>query len=331
MRHHVAVGSIPDFYPETFQLNRGDPAQKVGPAEPGVLQVSLPPPGWPRHWAVDRPPGARTSFRRAALAGWLTDPADGAGALAARVMVNRLWHHHFGRGLVSTLNDFGFQGDPPTHPELLEHLADDLVRNGWKLKRLHRLMVTSRVYRLSARAGETGRRLDPDNRLWHHRPAPTAGGRGDPRRPPGRGRPARPHDVRPRHARPDDAAPEHLLHGPAEPAGAGAPGVRLAGHPHQRRRPADHGGRPAGAFFLNSPQVLSAAEGLAERLAPALREGPGKAVDLAYRIAFARPATAAEVQEGETFLATGPLEEQARRLRELAHALLGLNEMITIE
>ena len=78
--------------------------------------AATPPMGW-----------KRTSFRRAALANWLTDSVHGAGQLAARVMVNRLWQHHFGRGLVATPNDFGVQGERPTHPELLDWLATDLI------------------------------------------------------------------------------------------------------------------------------------------------------------------------------------------------------------
>jgi hypothetical protein len=93
------------------------------------------------HWTTPKPAEARTSFRRTALAKWLTDTREGAGALAARVIVNRLWHHHFGRGIVATINDFGLQGETPTHPQLLEWLANDLVEHGWSLKHLHRAMV----------------------------------------------------------------------------------------------------------------------------------------------------------------------------------------------
>ena len=93
-----------------------------------------------------RPRRPGTSYRRAALANWLTDTEYGAGPLAARVIVNRLWQHHFGRGIVATPNDFGAQGSPPSHPELLDWLATDLIENGWRLKPIHRLIVTSAVY-----------------------------------------------------------------------------------------------------------------------------------------------------------------------------------------
>ena len=77
---------------------------------------------------------------------WLTDVDHGAGHLLARVIVNRLWQHHFGRGIVATPSDFGTQGERPTHPELLDWLAGELIRGGWRLKPIHKLIMTSAVY-----------------------------------------------------------------------------------------------------------------------------------------------------------------------------------------
>jgi len=168
MRHHTADGSIPDFYPSTFQLKRGDADQKDGEAALGFLQVLSRKPD--SSWIITKPTTATTSLRRTGLANWLTDTNDGAGALAARVMVNRLWHHHFGRGIVSTLNDFGYQSEAPTHPELLEWLANDLVAGGWKLKRVHKQMVMSHTYQLSGATSPAALAADPDNKLWWHRP-----------------------------------------------------------------------------------------------------------------------------------------------------------------
>ena len=88
-----------------------------------------------------------TTGRRTQLADWLTRPDH---PLTARVIVNRLWQQHFGRGIVATPNDFGVQGERPTHPELLDWLAVELVENGWSLKHIHRLMVTSATYRTSS-------------------------------------------------------------------------------------------------------------------------------------------------------------------------------------
>jgi hypothetical protein len=114
-------------------------------------------------------PDVESSFQRAAVAEWLVDAKQGAGALLARVIVNRLWQHHFGQGLVRTPNDFGLQGDTPSHPELLDWLAAELIRSGWHLKHIHRLILNSATYRLSGEIDETRSRLDPDNRLLSRR------------------------------------------------------------------------------------------------------------------------------------------------------------------
>ena len=108
---------------------------------------------------------------RLALATILTSVESGAGPLAARVAVNRLWHHHFGRGIVATPNDLGTQGEKPTHPELLDWLAGRLVENKWSLKSIHRLIVTSATYMQASTVNEASRAQDPDNRwLWHRQP-----------------------------------------------------------------------------------------------------------------------------------------------------------------
>src|SRR5207342_502399 len=94
-----------------------------------------------------------------------------AGALVARVMVNRVWQHHFGEKLVRTVNDFGARCDPPTHPELLEWLADEFVKGGWRLKTLHRLIATSAVYLQDTKFNAASAKVDPDDRLlWRRRP-----------------------------------------------------------------------------------------------------------------------------------------------------------------
>jgi hypothetical protein len=103
---------------------------------------------------------------RTQLARWLTAPEN---PLTARVIVNRLWQHHFGRGLVNTANDFGRNGELPSHPELLDWLASELVKGGWRLKPLHRLIVLSSVYQQSSHVprSESAAKIDPDNRfLW---------------------------------------------------------------------------------------------------------------------------------------------------------------------
>ena len=95
--------------------------------------------------------GVNSTGRRTALAKWLTDPEN---PLTARVMVNRIWHYHFGKGIVGTPSDFGIMGERPSHPELLDWLAREFVRSGWSMKQMHRLIMTSAVYRQSSEFNE---------------------------------------------------------------------------------------------------------------------------------------------------------------------------------
>ena len=154
--HHADDRGYPHFYPETHFLRRGDVALKDGVATPAPPQALVRPAVVRDHWHLPAPEGATSSHRRAAVARWLTDVDHGAGSLAARVIVNRLWQQHFGTGIVATPSDFGRQGEPPTHPELLEFLATELVRGGWRLKPIQRLIVTSAAYRQSATATTPG-------------------------------------------------------------------------------------------------------------------------------------------------------------------------------
>jgi hypothetical protein len=142
---------------ETVVFHRGDPQQARGAVSPGELMILGSVPG--QHIA---PTNAtmRTTGRRLALAQSLT---SGAHPLTARVFVNRVWHHYFGRGLVGSPGDFGQLGERPTHPELLDWLAGQFVTNGWKLKALHRLIVTSAAYRQGT-VNEAAQAADPDNR-----------------------------------------------------------------------------------------------------------------------------------------------------------------------
>lgn len=142
-----------EFLPETRFLTRGDPALPVGVATPGVLQVLS---GDNEH---------RLVTSRPFVAKWLTDVEEGAGALLARVMVNRLWQHQFGTGLVATPDDFGTRGSGPSHPELLEWLAGELVRHDWQVKPIQRLLVTSAAFRRSSFPDPDAVAADPENRL----------------------------------------------------------------------------------------------------------------------------------------------------------------------
>jgi hypothetical protein len=118
----------------------------------------------PNRLKADAPEGER----RAALAKWVTDSKN---PLFARVIVNRLWHYHFGLGLVETTSDLGFNGGRPSHPELLDWLAGELVRQGFSLKAMHRLIVTSAAYRQASKPRKEAQLIDADNRLvWRHSP-----------------------------------------------------------------------------------------------------------------------------------------------------------------
>ncbi len=154
-----------DHQPVTQVFHRGDHRQARQTVEPGGLSV-LGADGKPVGFPLKNPDLA-TSGRRLAFAQWLT---SGTNPLVARVLVNRVWMHHFGRGLVNTPADFGAMGEKPSHPELLDWLAADFMRQGWKLKRLHRLILTSTAYRQSSLRDPKQESRDPENRLYWRKP-----------------------------------------------------------------------------------------------------------------------------------------------------------------
>ena len=159
-----ALTEPPGHAPATYVFYRGDiaqPKQTVTPGELTVLDALR-----PTEIAPDDPAVATTG-RRLAFAKRLT---DGSHPLTARVLVNQVWLHHFGRGIVNTPGDFGFLGERPTHPELLDWLASDFVAGGWKLKRLHKLLMTSTVYRQVSRREPQADAADPDDRLYGRMP-----------------------------------------------------------------------------------------------------------------------------------------------------------------
>ena len=143
-------------------LRRGNPETPKEAVEPGTLS-------WVRALPAKFEPAVQEEGqRRAALAKWVTDPRN---PLTRRVLVNRLWHYHFGQGIVTTPSDFGRGGDRPSHPELLDFLADEFPAQGWSLKAMHRLIVNSRTYRQSSRFNERAASIDAQNRLlWRANP-----------------------------------------------------------------------------------------------------------------------------------------------------------------
>ena len=154
----LAVTEPGPVAPVTHLLRRGNPGslgEEVQPGFPGVLGASVP--------TVIPPASGRSSGRRRALADWIASPDN---PLTARVIVNRVFQHHFGRGLVRTPSDFGVQGSLPTHPELLDWLAGYFIQEGWSLKRLHRLILTSQSYQTSATPTAEALKADPANDLF---------------------------------------------------------------------------------------------------------------------------------------------------------------------
>lgn len=152
--------------PETYVFFRGDlnsPQKNAVPPGGGlsVLEESLP------SRFAENDPSLPTTGRRLAFARSL---AGGDHPLVPRVLVNRFWMHHFGKPLVDSPGDFGLRAPPPSHPELLEWLAADFVQAGWRLKRFHKLVMTSRTYRQATRADATGEQIDADNRLLWRMP-----------------------------------------------------------------------------------------------------------------------------------------------------------------
>ncbi|HJZ59932.1 MAG TPA: PSD1 and planctomycete cytochrome C domain-containing protein [Gemmataceae bacterium] len=155
----LSVNNCDPRPPVVKVLSRGNPhapGKEVVPGFPEVL--GLPEPAIPAPAA-----GAKTSGRRTVLANWIASQDN---PMTARVLVNRVWQGHFGRGIVPTPNDFGKLGEQPTHPELLDWLASEFVDGGWKLKRLHKLIMTSRVYQLSAAGDAENLKADPGNALF---------------------------------------------------------------------------------------------------------------------------------------------------------------------
>lgn len=151
---------VPGMKPTHILLrgNPGSPGDEVQPAFPSVLS--------PPSAEILSPPAGSSSGRRSALARWITSPEN---PLTSRVMVNRMWQFHFGRGIVRTTSDFGFQGSKPTHPELLDWLAARFVEDGWSMKSMHRLMMNSAAYQMSSEGRDDALAKDATNdSFWRY-------------------------------------------------------------------------------------------------------------------------------------------------------------------
>lgn len=336
IRHHTQGA---DFFNETYFLKRGDCDQKMGVATQSFLQVLMTAPDRERHWQEAPPPGWRTSYRRRALAAWITDTEYGAGHLLARVIVNRLWHHHFGRGIVATPNDFGTQGAPPTHPELIDWLAQELIRGGWRLKPLHKLIMTSATYMQSSQYDPEDARRDPEN-VWLWRRTPqrleaelirdailSVGGTLDTTMY-GPGTLDEGHHRRSIYfmVKRSKLIPMMQLFDQPEPL------VSVGARPRTTIA-------PQALALMNSPQIRAAAHAFAARLAPARRAGPAAAIEQAFLMALARRPDPEERTAALGFLETqersyaqdGQPEAPQRALADFCQVLFGLNEFIYLD
>jgi hypothetical protein len=156
--HALSVNNCDPNPPVTHVLQRGNPrveGDEVAPSFPELFDAVLP--------EIVPPADGRSSGRRLALANWIASPDN---MLTSRVMVNRVWQHHFGRGIVDSPNNFGQIGTPPTHPELLDWLALHFVDAGWRLKPLHKLIMMSSTYQMSTRPSDEALARDADNALF---------------------------------------------------------------------------------------------------------------------------------------------------------------------
>ncbi len=336
IRLHTQGG---DFLPATYFLKRGDPNQKDGVATQSFLQVLMRTDDGPNRWLKTPPPGWRTSYRRLALADWITDVDQGAGHLLARVIVNRLWQHHFGVGLVATTSDFGVQGEKPSHPELLDWLACELIDHGWSLKHVHKLMMTSAVYMQGTQFDKKREAADPENKL-HWRRVPrrleaevirdailAVSGTLDTR-------PFGPGTLDPNQKRrsiyftvkrSQMVSMMTLFDGPDALQGV-----------EQRVATTT---APQSLLMLNSTLVRSAAKALAERIKPLPGETQTDSVQRGFALTLGRQPSATELKESAEFIqeqmAAYNKEKKehaaALALTDFCQALLGLNEFIYVD
>ncbi len=326
----------PDYYEKTFILKRGDLAQKQSEAAQGFLQVLMRTPDKEKHWQSPAPANARTPYERAALANWIGDVDNGAGNLLARVIVNRLWQHHFGRGIVTTPSDFGSQGIRPTHPELLEWLAHELVHSGWHLKSIHKLIMTSAVYMQGTQADEARAKIDAENVLYWHRPHQrleaevirdaimSVSGRLDLTM-------FGPGSL-------DEAQPRRSIYFTIKRSKL-IPMMTQFDAPDSLQglgRRVDTTVAPQALLLLNNPQIRACAVDFAKQLEPLAKKSPAFAVDTAYLKALGRLPSKIESADAVDFLkqqstAYGGADGSVNALTDFCQAVFGLNEFIYIQ
>ncbi len=332
---------------EIHVLHRGQlstPRERVGPNVPQILESSSTKGSFER---------AEPDQRRAILAKWITSPTN---PLTARVLVNRVWAWHFGEGLVRTPNDFGNQGEPPTHPQLLDFLARDLLDHGWDLKRLQKQIMLSATYQMQSIADAQAIKVDPENRLLSHFPRQRLDGES-----------IRDNilacagTLNPRQFGPAIVPPlgKEELAGLFD-AGSKWPITKDASQ-HTRRSIYLLSRRtfvlPLFAAFdapdsmtscprrfttvvptqaltlLNSPFAVNQSKAMAKHLNETCEKDSSKEIATAWRVCFGRPITTDEAQKAEEFLKqrTEALGDNQAALAELCLALFNANEFVYVD
>jgi hypothetical protein len=321
--------------PKTHLLNRGElssPSAEVEPGYPIALTTFRATPV-----TVDAVPAS--TGRRLTLARWMTSPNN---PLTARVIVNRLWQHHFGRGIVPTASDFGVRGELPSHPELLDYLAIELVAGGWRLKHIHRLILLSETYQQSTTVSPEAREKDPDNRLFSRmnrrrlegeavrdtllsvsgrlNASPFGPGVVLPELTVASGG-ARPvpvtADLREHQRRSIYLFNRRNLRHPFLEA-FDLPDSNLSCPKRERSTTA-----PQALALLNASDATKAAKALAERLMNEAKTDEER-IDRAYRLTLGRSPTTSEKERAKTFLSESPLSE-------LCRALFSVNEFVYLD
>lgn len=317
----IQEGAVPDTaYTGTMDVRihkRGDYnnlGEIVPRGMPGVLRE------------VNPPPPITGGSGRKELADWVASPKN---PLTARVMVNRLWQHHFGAGLVRTPGDFGLRGEAPTHPELLDYLADEFIRSGWSIKTMHRLMLNTATYQQAATGNPESLRRDPENRFLaraQRRRIEAEALRDSILAVSGQldlsaGGPAFPDLMTPRRSlyhktNRSDRSTFAMLFDAADPTAIVPARVEATV-------------APQALFLMNHPFVRHAATLLAADALPPDRDLE-EAVNALYRRLFARVATPRETERAKLYLEAAQ-PDGAARARDFCHALLCANEFMFVD
>jgi hypothetical protein len=322
---------------KVYQLRRGNPDNKEDEATPGFFRVLMRTEQEEKHWLTDPEDPEKVVAGRIGLANWLSDVDQGAGHLMARVIVNRIWYHHFGRGIVATPSDFGTRGERPSHPNLLDWLAYQLVDNGWQLKPIHRLIMTSAAYMQGSEITRNGIERDPENMLFWRRSTNrleaeiirdsllSVSGSLD-RSMFGKGTL-------------DEKSIRRSVYFTVK-RGQLIPMLQLFDAPDAMQGIATRERStvaPQALAMLNSPIIRGLATKFAARVRPSESTPVAETIDQAYRIALSRPATDEEIETMTAFierqkkLRGDEPDTESLAVRDFCHLVLCLNEFIYIE